>query len=169
MSEPLDRLLAIAEIASVFVGFAVFVSIIASRPAMEKHDYSFKLFHIVNLGLLVIAASFVPVVLSGYEMQESTVWRLSSSLFFVLNWVFIIFANRVAQGGYRTAHARMRIMSTAAWVLEPLCQIPLLLCIVGVWQDLAAAFYLTAIVAVFFQILVIFVDLATSLIANEAS
>ena len=46
---------------------------------------------------------------------------------------------------------------------------PLLLCIVGVWQDLAAAFYLTAIVAVFFQILVIFFDLATSLITSEAS
>ena len=169
MSEPLSRLLAIAEIASVFVGFAVFVSIIASRPAMEKHDHSFKLSHVVNLGLLVIAASLFPVVLGGYEVQESTAWRISSGLFFFLNWVFIIFANRMAKGGYRSAHARMRIMSTAAWVLEPLCQIPLLLCIAGLWKDLAAAFYLTAIVAVFFQILVIFVDLATSLITSDAS
>ena len=168
MSEALSTLLTISEIASVFVGFAVFVSIIASRPAIEKHHHSFKLFHIVVLGLLVIAASLVPVVLSGYELQESTVWRISASLFFVWNWLFIISANRLTKG-YRSAHPQMRTTSTVAWALEPLCQIPLVLCIAGVWQELAAAFFLTAIVALFFQILVIFVDLAASLITSDGS
>ena len=73
---------------------------------------------------------------------------------------------RVTQG-YAGAHARKRAVSVAAWSLEPFVQIPLFFCIIGAWQGLALAFYLTAIVALLFQVIVLFTDLVTSMIARD--
>jgi hypothetical protein len=167
MTEEVDTLLAIAEIAGVFVGFAALVTVIAGRSDTPvQRDDTFTLFHVVISSVQVIAAALVPVVLNHYGLSQPTVWRVSSGLMFALNWVVIIFVNRVTQG-YAGAHTRKRAVSVAAWSLEPFVQIPLFFCIIGAWQGLALAFYLTAIVALLFQVIVLFTDLVTSMIARD--
>ena len=167
MTEEVDTLLAIAEIAGVFVGFAALVTVIAGRSdTRAQYDDTFTLFHVVISSVQVIAAALVPVVLNHYGLSQPSVWRVSSSLMFVLNWIVILFVNHVTQG-YARAHARRRAASVAGWSLEPFLQIPLLLCIFGAWQGLAPAFYLTAVVALLFQVIVLFTDLVTSMIARD--
>ncbi len=167
MTEDFDTLLSIAEIAGVFVGFAALATVLSARSQTEsRHDDTFRLAHVVIISTQVVAAALVPVVLDRYGLSQSTVWRVSSSLIFVLNWFVIVFLNRVTQG-YATAHSRMRAVSVAAWSLEAFYQVPLLLCIVGAWQGLAPAFYLTAIVVGVFQVIVIFADLVTSILARN--
>ena len=138
MTDDIDTLLAIAEIAGVFVGFAALVSVVARRSQAESRpDDTFKLVHVVIVSAQVIVAALVPVALGRYGLSESIVWRVSSSLIFVLNWFVIFFLNRKTVG-YKAAHSRMRVLSVATWSLEPFYQVPLLLCIVSVWQGLAA-------------------------------
>ncbi len=164
MLEDVDILLAIAEIAGVFVGFAALVTVVAGRSQTEsRYDDTFRLLHVVITSAQVIAAALVPVVLLRYGLSQSTVWRVSSGLVFALNWIVILFINRVTQG-YSSAHTRMRAVSVTSWSLEALYQGSLLLCIVGAWRGLAPAFYLTAIVVGVFQVIVIFTDLITSML-----
>jgi hypothetical protein len=126
MSGDIDTLLAIAEIAGVFVGFAALVSVV------------------------VIVGALIPVAFNRYGLSESTVWRTSSGILFVLNWIQILYVGRVTRGD-RSAHSQRRGLSAAVWSLEPVYQLSLLLCIAGVWSPLAPAFYLTALVVALAQ------------------
>jgi hypothetical protein len=104
----------------------------------------------------------VPVAVNRYGFSQSTVWRVSSSVLFVLNWAQILYVGRATRG-YRSAHLQRRGLSTVIWSLEPSYQILLLLCILGLWPDLAPAFYLTALVVALTQVSLIFADLVASL------
>ena len=162
--QDIDTLLAIAEIAGVFVGFAALVTVVAGRSDTEsQYDDTFRLLHVVITSAQVIAAALVPIVLLRYGLSQPMVWRVSGALVFVLNWIIIFSINRVGQG-YSSVHSRHRAVSIAAWSLEVPYQVSLLLCIAGVWRSLAPAFYLTAIVVGVFQVIVIFTDLITSLL-----
>ena len=166
MTEDIDTLLAIAEIAGVFVGFAALVTILTRGQAEPEYDDSFRLANVILTSVMVIAAAIVPVVLNRYGFAESAVWRASSSLLFVYNW-FALFLLRHVVHGFARAHSRRPVLSTTLWALEALFQIPLLLCIVGAWQGLAAAFYLTALAVALFQMSLTFAHLTTSLILRE--
>ena len=167
MTEDIDTLLTIAEIAGVFVGFAALVAVLAGRDRTQsRYDDAFLLFHVVTTSVQVIAAALLPVALFRYGLSQSTVWQIASMPVFVLNWFVILLVNRVTQGYART-HSTRRAVSIAGWSLEPFYQIPLLLCIVGVWQGLAPAFYLTSVVVGVLQVMVLFIGLATSLIARD--
>jgi hypothetical protein len=58
-------------------------------------------------------------------------------------------------------------LSFAAWSLEPLFQIPLLMCIMGIWKSLAPAFYFTALAVALIQVSLILADLVTVLLKTE--
>lgn len=71
MTEEVDTLLAIAEIAGVFVGFAALVTVIAGRSDTQtQSDDVFRLLHVVITSVQVIAAALVPVVLNHYDSRS---------------------------------------------------------------------------------------------------
>jgi len=169
MSHDVDVLLSIGEIAGVFVGFAALVSVVARRAeSLERDVVVFSLVHVVLSSVVVIVGALVPVAFNRYGLSELTVWRVSSGVLFALNWGQILYVSRVTLG-YRSALLQRRRLSIAVWSLEPAYQVSLLLCIAGVWLDLAPAFYLTALFAALVQICLVFADLVTTLAATSHS
>jgi hypothetical protein len=163
MSHDTDTLLAIAEIAGVFVGFAALVTFIAHRTDDDNRYVDvFNLINVVLTSVVVIVGALVPVALDRYGFSEATVWRVSSGLLFVVNWSHILYVSRVTLG-YRLAHSQRRGLSIAVWALEPVYQLSLVLCIAGIWPDLGPAFYLTALVVALAQVSLVFADLVTTL------
>src|SRR5262245_40433266 len=169
MSHDLDTLLAIAEIAGVFVGFAALVTVIAHPRDGDDRDVEvFSLINLVLSSVVVIVGALVPVALNRYGFSATTVWRASSGLLFAMNWGQILYVSRVTRG-YRSAHSQSRGVSIAVWALEPAYQLPLLLCIAGVWSSLASAFYLTALVVALVQVSLVFATLVTTLATTSPS
>ena len=165
MTEDIDTLLAIAEIAGVFVGFAALATVVSGRASAESQgDDAFRLIGAVVISAQVIAAALVPIVLDRFGLSHSTTWRVSGGLVFVANWFVILFMNRVTQG-FAVTHRQMRTLSVAGWILEVFYQVPLLLCAVGVWPNQAPAFYLLALVVGVLQATLCMAGLVTSLIA----
>ena len=167
MTEDIGTLLAIAEIAGVFVGFAALVTVVSGRAGAEsRHDDAFRLVGVVIVSAQVIAAALVPIVLDRFGLSQSTTWRVSGGLIFVANWCMILFWNRVTQG-FAAMHLQMRTLSITAWTLEVFYQGPLLLCVVGTWQNQAPAFYLLALMVGVLQATLLMVSLVTSLVAEQ--
>ena len=74
MSEDVDTLLAIAEIAGVFVGFAALLTIVGRRTeAIDRSRVGFLLATMVLVSVVVIVAALVPVVLNRYGLSQSLV------------------------------------------------------------------------------------------------
>ena len=164
MSDHIDNLFAIAEIAGVFIGFAALVTVVrrGSGDASQQED-TFKLANVVIINVMIITAALFPVVLNSYGITPSGVWRSSSGFLWVVNLLQFVFLSRTTQG-YAAAFSRSRFLLLAVLSLSPFFHVPLLLCIFGAVPELAPAFFLTAIVAAVFQSSLLFADLVISMI-----
>ena len=168
MADDINSLFAIAEIAGVFIGFAALVTIVSSRGTDEpRHEDTFKLANVVIINVMIITAALVPVVLNRYGLAPSAVWRISSGFLFVANLLQIVFLSRTTQG-YAAGFSQRRVLPFAVLSLSPFFYVPLLLCIFGIKQSLAPAFFLTAIVAAIFQTSLLFADLVISMIGPNS-
>ncbi|GAA4045138.1 hypothetical protein [Agromyces indicus] len=141
-----------AEIAGVFVGFAALISV-TGRDEVSPAQLA-QVRAVVTIGLVVIVASLVPIVLDSYGMPSSSMWRISGLLFLALVWVVIVLALRRPENR-DTARAQARSapgLAVVFWgVLEVAIQVPLVLVVGGVVPELAAAFYMTALVVHLFE------------------
>ncbi len=165
MSDHIDNLFAIAEIAGVFIGFAALVTVVrrGSGDASQQDD-TFKLANVVIINVMIITAALFPVVLNSYGITPSGVWRSSSGFLWVVNLLQMGFLSRTTQGYAAALFSRRRFLLLAVLSLSPFFHVPLLLCIFGAVPELAPAFFLTAIVAAVFQSSLLFADLVISMI-----
>jgi hypothetical protein len=136
----------IAQIAGVFVGFGALISV-TRRSDVETVQLG-AIRAVVTSGLTVIVAALVPVVLTGYGVAGRGLWFASSVVFLALSWAVIGLSIRSPETrGLIVSGARNRpISSLFFWVvLELPVQVPLILAVLGVFPDLDAAFYTTAL------------------------
>ena len=87
MLENIDTLLAMAEIAAAFAGFAALVSVIrraADQPADAVHDL-LRLRLVISSSVAGVAAALIPVGLAGYGLESGLIWRLAAAIFLVLD------------------------------------------------------------------------------------
>jgi len=163
MNDDINTLLAIAEIAGVFIGFAAVGAVVGQTRSNKTKHGDGRLINVALISTMVIAASLVPIVFSRYGISDDHVWRISAGIFFGSNLALLILLIRVT-AGFSQIHAQMPWLSGLVWCLEPFIQIPLLLCIFGVWPDLAPSFYLTAVVTGVLQVSLFFAHFVTAMI-----
>jgi hypothetical protein len=144
------------------------VTVVSSRSADEaRHEDTFKLAAVVIINVMIITAALFPVVVNRYGLEPSAVWRISSGFLFIANLLQIAFLNRTTQG-YVAGFSQRRVLPLAVLSLSLFFYIPLLLCIFGIRQSLAPAFFLTALVAALFQTSLLFADLVISMIGPNS-
>lgn len=148
MSDDVQALLSIAQIAGIFVGFAALVSVVGSSETNEDlvNERLAAVRGVVATGVLVVVVCLLPVAVGRYGLSEPQVWRLCSAVFLALIWIMII---GLARSGftYRQALREHPVsLGILLFVLEPAIQLPLALSVLGILPALAPAFYYTALI-----------------------
>jgi hypothetical protein len=144
-------LLAIAEIAGVFVGFAALIGV-TRRAEIESLQLG-EIRAVVTNGLMVVVAALIPVALSAYDVAGRTRWLSAGLAYLLINWTAIFLALRLPENR-RLAAARARtapVASALFWLFEVPVQVPLVLLVLGVNRDLDPAFFLTALAFQMFE------------------
>ncbi len=152
MAVDLFLLVAIAEIAGIFVGFGALIGV--TRPDEVSAFQAARLRALVMVGLTIIIASLIPVTLNLYGITEHTLWFASSFFFYSLNWIVIIMAFRDPANRelMKTETQRRPVTSILFWsVLEVPFHVLLILTMLGLFLSLEPAFYTTALVIYLFQ------------------
>jgi hypothetical protein len=137
---------AIAEIAGVFVGFGALISV--TRRSDIEPDQLGSIRAMVTAGLTVVVAALVPVALASYGISGQSLWFISSLVFLGLSWAVIVLSLRAPENrSLMASRARQRpVSSLFFWLaLELPIQVPLILAVLGLFPDLGAAFYTTAL------------------------
>lgn len=152
MNTDLNLLIAIAQIAGVFVGFGALISVTDRTGSNLSQPGQIRA--VVTIGLVVIVASLIPVGLDRYGVSGHTLWSVCSLIFLLLIWTVTIFSLRMPENREFT-RARMWANPMTAvffWLLlEVPLQIPLVLAVLGIEPHLAPAFYITALVFNLFE------------------
>lgn len=158
--ESLDDLLGIAEIATVFIGFAVLVSVLSTRPSNR-----FNVTSIVISASMILVACLLPIVFRTTEMSISNLLRLSSVLFAGINLSATLAMFRWIPGFLESQKGNPAF---GIWAFEATVYLLLLLCATGAWGTYTITFYYGAVVVLLFQIIVMFISLTISL-SQESS
>ena len=138
-----DILVGLAGIAGVFVGFGALV--VLSEDDRAKIAEMHMVRSVVAIGLLTLVGALVPVALSAFGLGERWLWGGSGALFLAMIWFGLLHpTNRPVLATMMRTDVRASIFF---WlVLEPLIQVPLVLCVVGLFPAYAPAFYLVAVI-----------------------
>lgn len=168
MLENTDTLLAMAEIAAAFAGFAALVSVIrraANQPADAVHDL-LRLRLVISSSVAGVAAALVPVGLAGYGLDAGLTWRLAAV-------IFLIFNNGIIAsflGSYQPVRGTFppdRLAVVVVGSLEVIEQVSLVAVVLGLPVGNAPALYVTALIANLCQAGFIFVRFVGSAFRHE--
>ena len=108
--------------------------------------------------------ALIPIVVEGYGLNETTVWRVSSGLALLINWAL---GAAVAAFGRRSGLLESdRIYKWAGFSVEVPLELALFANVFGVLSTHAAGFYLTFLYLALIQAVMVFVLLVNSLFAG---
>jgi hypothetical protein len=168
MLENTDTLLAMAEIAAAFAGFAALVSVIrrtSDRPAEAVHDL-LRLRLVIASSVAGVTAALIPVGLDGYGLDSALTWRLAAL-------TFLIFDNGIL-GSFLSSYAPVRgtfepdrLAVSVVLSLEVAEQLSLASVVFALPAGNAPALYVTALIANICQAGFIFVRFVGSAFRRE--
>lgn len=167
MLDSTDTLLALAEVAAAFAGFAALVSVIPrglNRASAPAHDL-LRLRLVISSGVAGVAAALIPVGLAGY-VDSDLVWRLSAVGFLIFdNSIILSFlgAYRPVRGSFAPDRLAVGVVST----LEVAEQAALVAIVLGLGPGQPSALYVAALVANICQAGFIFVRFVGSTFNRE--
>jgi len=150
MNHDLDIFYSIAQIAGIFIGFGALISF--SRGQEAETPTSIRA--VVTLGLVAMLASLLPSALARYGIEDTQLWRWSSTGFLLIIWIAItsFFLNPEHWAWFKADIKAHPILNFFFWmVLEVPIQAPLFLASFGIEPNLAPAFYLTALTLNLFE------------------
>lgn len=168
MLESTDTLLALAEIAATFAGFAALVSVIRRSTEDEAeavHDL-LRLRLVISSAVAGVAGALIPVGLAGYGLQTELVWRLSALIFLVFdNGIIFAFyrSYKPVQGTFEPD----RLAATLVTILEVLEQASVVVIVLGLPVANPPALFVTALIANLCQAGFIFIRFVGSAFAHE--
>ena len=168
MAIDLFLLVAIAEIAGIFVGFGALIGVTRSNEIAAAQLARIR--GMVTIGLGLIIAALIPVVLNLYSVADHTLWFTSSLIFFSLNWTAIILSLRdpVNRELMKNEMQTSPVISVLFWLfLEIPLQALLVLTMLGFFPHLEPAFYTTALLFNLFQAAFALVQLVHSQVGMQ--
>ena len=148
MLENTDTLLALAEIAAAFAGFAALVSVLrrdSKRPLNDVHDL-LRLRLVIAGSVAGVAASLIPVGLAGYGLTPGANWRIAAVAFLVFDYGIILSFFR-AYGPVRGGFPPDKLAVVVVAALEITEQLSLGAVVLGLGVGNPSALYVTALIA----------------------
>jgi len=168
MIENTETLLALAEIAAAFAGFAALVSVIrrsSTDAGRAAHDL-LRLRLVIGGSVAGVTAALVPVGLDGFGLDAGAIWRIAAVLFLLFdNAILASFAS--AYQPVRGTFPPDRIAVVVTLGLESVEQVCLIGVVIGVFPVNAPALYVTALIANIIQAGFIFVRFVGSAFQRE--
>ncbi|MDH3734174.1 MAG: hypothetical protein OEU54_11595 [Gemmatimonadota bacterium] len=165
-----DTLLALAEIAAAFAGFAALVSVV--RPGTR--DQGHALHDLLRLRLVIassvagVAGALIPVGLAGYGVDPGVIWRVSSLLFLLMGYGII----GSLLSGYRPVKEEFhpdRLAVIVVTAIEAIEQTSLVIVLLGLPIGNPEALYVTALIGNICQAGFVFVRFVGSTFRRRAA
>ena len=155
----LDDLLGIAEIATVFVGFAVLISVVSPRSSDKQ-----PIVAMIMGASMVLVACIMPILVRTFQIDAIAVVRISSFVFVIANAMVVVAMLKLIPGFSELTATRTPIV---AWSMEAVMYTLLVLCAAGIWPKYSVSLYYGAVVVLLVQVIVLFMVLAISLSQDE--
>ena len=157
-----DLLLTIAEVSVGLAGFSAIVGLLGHHSGRSdlKVD-ALRLQVMLEASLLVAAYSFLPLLISNFDFEVWTTWRISSAIYLIVAIPVQLVALRRTSDMPAMRLNRMNV-NTINWALTLSGNLVVLIVLIGLFESRAGALYLLAIFFVLLMAGILFVQFAAS-------
>ncbi len=157
-----DLLLTIAEVSVGLAGFSAIVGLLGHQSGRSdlKVD-ALRLQVMLEASLLVAAYSFLPLLISNFDFEVWTTWRISSAIYLIVAIPIQFFALRRTSDMPAMKLNRMNV-NTVNWTLSLAANFIMLVVLIGAFESRAGALYLLGIFFVLLMAGILFVQFAAS-------
>jgi hypothetical protein len=157
-----DLLLTIAEVSVGFAGFSAIVGLLGHRSGRSdiKVD-ALRLQVMLEMSLSVAAGAFLPVLVSLFDFEVWTTWRIATAVWLAIAIPAEIIAWRRTRSMPDMKLNRLNV-NTVNWVLCLFSDAVMVLVMIGFFESQAGAVYLLAIFCYLAAAGVLFVQFAAS-------
>ena len=157
-----DLLLAVAEVSVGLAGFSAIVGLLGSRSGRSELKVdALRLQVMLEMSLMVAAFAFLPVLVSSFDFEVWTTWRISSAAFLIVAIPSEFLALRRTQNMPDMKLNRLNI-NTVNWALSLSADFIMLVVVIGLFESQAGAFYLLAVFCILVMAGILFVQFAAS-------
>ena len=157
-----DLLLTIAEVSVGLAGFSAIVGLLGHRTGRSDIEVDvLRLQVMLEMSLLVAAGAFLPVLISLFDIEAWTAWRVSTAV-----WLLVAIPSEII-AWYRTTNMpdmtlnRLNI-NTVNWVLCLFSDVAMFVLMIGFFESQVGAVYLLAIFCYLAAAGILFVQFAAS-------
>jgi hypothetical protein len=157
-----DLLLTIAEVSVALAGFSAIVGLLGNRSGRSdiKVD-ALRLQVMLEMSLLVAAGAFMPVLVSLFELDVWTSWRIATAA-----WLAIVIPSEIIAWFRTRDMPDMKLnrlnVNTVNWMLCLLSDGVMFLVMIGFFESNAGAVYLLALFVYLSVAAILFVQFAAS-------
>jgi len=157
-----DLLLAIAEVSVGLAGFSAIVGLLGSRSGRsDLRVDALRLQVMLETSLMVAAYAFVPVLVSIFDLETSTTWRISAAAWLVIGIPTEIVAWRRTRNMPDMKLDQLNV-NTVNWALAIGCELLMFLVAIGFFEPRAGALYLVALFSYLLIAGILFIQFASS-------
>ena len=157
-----DLLLAIAEVSVGLAGFSAIVGLLGHRSGRSdiKVD-ALRLQAMLEMSLSVAAGAFLPVLVSLFDFEVWTTWRIATAA-----WLVIAIPSEILAWHRTRSMSDMKLdrlnINTINWVLCLFSDAVMVLLLIGFFESQVGAVYLLAILCYLAAAGILFIQFAAS-------
>ncbi len=157
-----DLLLTIAEVSVALAGFSAIVGLLGHRSGRSEIEVdALRLQVMLEVGLSVAVAAFLPVLVSLFGFEVSTTWRIAAAA-----WLAIAIPSEVVAWRRTRAMPDMKLyrlnVNTVNWALCLFSDAVMLLLLFGLFESRIGAVYVFAIFCYLAAAGILFIQFAAS-------
>lgn len=156
-----EFLYAVAQVGATYAGFSTLVAIVAYKG--ETGPIPARIYYMLLLSLMVVLASFLPILVEYFGINHESAWRIASGLYGLAWGSYWMNAVRTIRSRFGSTKDLSFLNRFNTYIVHPVSVAVLVLAFSGAWGDRVSAVYATTLFVMlymsaylFFQIVINF-------------
>ncbi len=162
-----DFLYAVAQVGATYAGFSTLVAVVAYRG--QTGAIPARIYYMLLLSLIVIMSSFLPQIVQYFGAEKMLAWRISSALYAVVWSGYWANALRTIKTKFSSQNELSFLNRLNTYAIHPIAIAILYLGAFGLWGDLVAAVYATALFVMLYMSANLFLQVVTGVLRERES
>lgn len=160
-----EFLYSVAQVGATYAGFSTLVAVVAYKG--ETGAIPARIYYMLLLSLIVVLASFLPLLIQYFQLAPELAWRLASGLYALAWGSYWINAIVSIKNRFGSIQRLSFLNKFNTYVAHPASIAALLLGLIGVLGDLVSAAYAAALFVMLYMSAYLFFQIVVSFLKDR--
>jgi hypothetical protein len=160
-----EFLYAVAQVGATYAGFSTLVAVVAYKG--ETGPIPARIYYMLLLSLMVVLASFLPLLVQYFGLIQESAWRIASGVYAVAWGSYWVNAIRTIRSRFGSIEGLSFLNRFNTYVVHPVSVSVLVLGFIGAWGGQVSAVYATTLFVMLYMSAYLFFQIVMSFLKDR--